>query len=192
MQANISSAKSCEWYTPPEYIQLARYFLGGEIDLDPASSLEANEIVGASRIYTQEEDGLKMPWEAKNIFCNPPYSYTDENGKVHKCMNDWTEKIFKEFSDKKQLAYRKRLILLVNANVGTAWFSKLLQKSTSVCFVNKRIRFLSPAGAKNSPVKGNAFFLFSAPSLANDFKIKEYNNFKRCFSSIGACYLTGV
>jgi len=42
------------------------------IDLDPASSLEANKTVRA--FYVEEEDGLKLGFsrESNRIFCNPP------------------------------------------------------------------------------------------------------------------------
>src|SRR5262249_56141272 len=60
-----------EWYTPARYIELAREVLG-EIDLDPASSAKAQEIVKAQRYFTLEQDGLIRPWHGR-VWLNPPY-----------------------------------------------------------------------------------------------------------------------
>lgn len=62
---------SVDWWTPPYIIDASRRALGGTIDLDPASSPEANVKIRAKRIYTEEQDGLAFPWEGR-IFLNPP------------------------------------------------------------------------------------------------------------------------
>lgn len=57
--------------TPPDWAEMARAALGGHIELDPMSEPIFNEIVRASVIYTESEDGLRLPWNARTVFLNP-------------------------------------------------------------------------------------------------------------------------
>ena len=51
----LKSSESVEWYTPKKYIEAARIVMGN-IDLDPASSKMANEIVKAPAYFTRDDD----------------------------------------------------------------------------------------------------------------------------------------
>ena len=53
---NQTSGK-VEYYTPPRIIEAARRTMG-RIDLDPASSVKANETVKAQHIFTAADNGL--------------------------------------------------------------------------------------------------------------------------------------
>ena len=64
------SSKSAEHFTPIVIVEAARRTLG-RIDLDPASTQEANKIIRAGRIYTKAENGMKAGWSGR-VFLNPP------------------------------------------------------------------------------------------------------------------------
>ncbi len=63
-----------EWYTPADIIEAARATMRG-IDLDPASSAEADEVVKAGRYLTKMDDSLRTDciWSG-NVWMNPPFS----------------------------------------------------------------------------------------------------------------------
>lgn len=70
------SSDSNEWYTPRDYCSMVRHTLGGTIDLDPATSKAANEVVRAKEICTideYDESEVHRKWEEANtIYLNPP------------------------------------------------------------------------------------------------------------------------
>lgn len=143
----LHSSESKEWYTPLEYIEMAREVMGS-IDLDPASCNEAQTWILARRFFTIEDDGLTEPWNG-NIFLNPPYG-RNENHKSNQGV--WTAKLLEEYG-----AFRvNQAILLVNATPDRQWFHELWQ--FPICFCYKRIRFLAPYGGKpKSPTHPNVF-----------------------------------
>lgn len=73
-----------EWYTPPQFLELARAALGG-IDLDPASSDRAQKMVLAEQYFTKENDGLAQEWYGR-VWLNPPYAQPDIARFVEKMM----------------------------------------------------------------------------------------------------------
>ena len=64
------SAESVEHGTPEYLATKIRYSLGG-IDMDPASSRLANQVIRARRIYTKSSNGLDKPWLGR-VYLNPP------------------------------------------------------------------------------------------------------------------------
>jgi len=63
--------KNNEWFTPAQYVELAREVLGA-FDLDPASCEIANRTVKAAKFYSLEDDGLKYEWHGR-VWMNPPW-----------------------------------------------------------------------------------------------------------------------
>ena len=136
------SSESAEWYTPPFILEAARRVMG-RIDLDPASTASANEIVRATTFYDRQIDGLSQKWSGR-VWLNPPYG----RGKGHRSNMDlWSEKLISEYDD----GAVEQACLLVKATPSEIWFQKLWR--FPVCFTRGRLSFLNDLGL---PVRGNA------------------------------------
>lgn len=124
-RAYKNSSESNEWYTPPYVIELAREVMG-DIDLDPASSREANLKVKAGEIFSEETDGLLQDWFGR-VWLNPPYG--DEAGK-------FAHKLVEEYEN----GNVEQALLLVAARTDNQWFRKL--RKYPRCFLFGRIKFI--------------------------------------------------
>lgn len=151
---------SVEWYTPHEFIEMARSVMGG-FDLDPASNPKAQGWVKADKFYTKDDDGLKQPWFGR-VWCNPPYG---------KFTRLFIERGLQFYSD----GAVSECIFLVN-RTGAGWYMDLSERFDAICQVRKRISFLTPEGKP----EGN-------PRYYNDFLYlgKNAAKFREVFGDIG-------
>ncbi len=150
-----------EWYTPDEYLDLARTVLG-TIDLDPASSEQANSRVAATTFYSLEDDGLAQQWHG-NIWLNPPYSQPSISHFADKMVSEWNSMRVES------------AIVLTHNYTDTAWFHVLAQSASAICFTKGRIRFVAPDGTRAAPTQGQAFFYYGS----------DYEGFTTIFSEVG-------
>lgn len=125
----LAQSDQNDWRTPRKFLDAARAVLGG-IDLDPASSAEANETVQAGQFYTEEDDGLKKPWKG-TVWLNPPYG-----GQARLFI----ERLLREF----EVGNVTGACTLVNSHpTETKWFQELFRHT--VCFIRGRIDFGGPS-----------------------------------------------
>ena len=150
-----------EWYTPETYIIAARDVMGG-IDLDPASSEQANECVRAAEIFTIEDDGLMREWHGR-VWLNPPYAQPAISYFAQKVAKEWNE------------GNIDSAIVLTHNYTDTTWFHGLANSCQAICFTRGRIGFLSPNGTKAAPTQGQAFFYFG----------EDVERFAAVFADIG-------
>ena len=123
-------AGDVEWYTPGPIVEAATRVMG-RIDLDPASCAVANGVVGARRIFTKADDGLKHDWRGR-VFLNPPYSQV--------LIASFIEKLVSHVRD----GSVPEAIVVVNSETQVRWFRTLSSVATAVCFPTGRIRFWKP------------------------------------------------
>lgn len=145
------STKSVEWYTPYHIIEAAKATLG-QIDLDPATTVEMNASIQASHIFTKETDGLNSEWPADvSIFLNPP------GGKVgNKSLAGlFWQKLMKHREDGK-LKHAIFVCFSLEAAQTTQGKGCPSVLEFSFCIPAKRISFIGENAEAQSPSHANA------------------------------------
>jgi phage N-6-adenine-methyltransferase len=150
-----------EWWTPEEYIELAREMLG-EIELDPATSEGAQRVVKTTRFYTKDENGLQQDWNGR-VWLNPPYA--------RKLIGKFIKKLCEEV----RVGRVTEAILLTHNYTSSAWFQdEIAPNASAICF-SERVAFEPPDGDPANPTQGQAFSYFG-PNV---------DRFEKIFGSVG-------
>jgi len=152
----LLSSDSVEWYTPEEYTNAARATMN-DIELDPASNPIANNWIRARRYFTEQDDGLSLPWESCAVWLNPPYGTTD-TGESN--QEKWTRRLISEF----ECGNVTQACCLVNSATGNQWFQPLW--SFPICFVSSRIKFLDRNCEKQAQPTHSNVVVYIGPNKA--------------------------
>jgi len=150
----ILSSQLQTWCTPPLYLDAVRAVFG-DIELDPASCASANRIVCAARYFTEEQNGLLLPWYAHTVWLNPPY------GRIGAKSNQaaWAEKLLTEYAH----GHIQQAIALFSANTDTRWFHQLF--AFPLCFTRGRIAFFAPGTQETrSGNTSGSVFVYCGPN----------------------------
>ena len=141
--ARASFSGNNEWYTPAEWIEMARSAMGS-IDVDPASNATAQHTVQAAEWYDQERDGLKHNWPG-NVWLNPPYA--------RGLIDVFIDKLVAQF----QSGTTKQAVVLVDNRTDTRWFHILCSAASAVAFTKGRVNFYNETVESSSPTNGSVF-----------------------------------
>lgn len=126
-----------EYYTPAYIVETAREVMGS-IDIDPASSMIANQTIKATIFYTKEDNGLLHPWYG-NGWLNHPFSKGEEVCIEQKCKKktcqkrgyhctervpsnaEWIDYLISEYLNR----HLKQFCQICYASVSEKWFRPL-------------------------------------------------------------------
>ena len=151
----------CEWYTPPNIIDLAREVLGN-INVDPASNEIAQEWIKADTYFTEDTNGLDKPWKGK-VWVNPPY------------FTPTLRKFTKKFLDEYINGTMVEGIMLTNQGTDTQ-FNIPLQKGLQA-YTNGRISFLQPDLTEKGKGSRGSLFTYLGPNPKKFIEVFTRDNF---------------
>lgn len=151
------SAKNPNYETPGNIVEAARKVLG-VIDLDPASTAQANKRVKAKKIYTKKDDGLKKKWFGK-VFLNPPGGVAPSGQKFRSSANLWLWKL-RDQIDKGRVTEA----IFVGFSIEVLQYGQMGRTLATVpfCIPRKRVAFINPETSEpdNQPGHANAILYF--------------------------------
>ena len=158
------------WQTPAEVFEAATRAFGAQIDLDPASCLEAylrpKPEFRPKFFYTEKMNGLQLNWFG-NIFLNPPYG-KGENGETDPGAKIFTEKLIKEVQAERVTG---AIMVLNLQSVPTIWFQNLNEKlKLTWAIARKRIDFFGMKAKSGSgeraygASRNGTIFLYYGPN----------------------------
>lgn len=135
-----------EWYTPPHIIEAAVEVMGA-IDLDPASSSQANASIGATDFYTINNSGLTHQWHGR-VWLNPPYASD--------LVSRFVDKLVEEYV----IDRVTEACLLSNNATETKWFQHAVRVANAVCFPEGRLSYWYPDRTSKTPLQGQAIIYY--------------------------------
>lgn len=160
-------------YGTPDWVYEWANYIYGPFDLDAASS-ETNK--RCMRFFTKEDDALTRAWDAKKVWCNPPYSI--KGGSILA----WVNKAIKEVVD----GNANRVCLLIPADSSTRYYERCYDNAMHIVKFKGRLKF--KGAPKNKPCPHPSMLVvFDAVNygpastfLKRDQRIHTDWSFKRC------------
>jgi hypothetical protein len=157
------------YFTPENILDAVRAYFGGPIPLDPAT--EPTNPTKALKFYTEQMNGLVLPWDAP-VFINPPFGTA-------------IVPFIKRMDEYAKQGLQIIALLPCGARFSTKYWQAhaLVPELKAICFVKGRVKFLRPDGtvAKQNPY---------------DSQIYGYNvdqsKFHSCFKDIGRIVFTTI
>ena len=152
---SLFSTGKNDWATPQDlFDELDAEFC---FTLDPCSSSENTKCL---RHYTEADDGLKQDWSGETVFCNPPYSSSQQTEWVQKCYE-----------------HGKRggtAVMLIPARTDTRRFHDYILKDAEIRFIRGRLKFGDSVNSAPFP----SMVIIFGPRAKKGCDVIKNNNFR--------------
>ena len=161
-----------EHMTPPDIVECARVALGGNIDLDPASTAKANLDVKARAYYTKEDNALIHPWNG-NVFLNPPGGKVDGQSQ---------QKLFWQYLMQEYRAKRTKSAVFLSFSLEFLQTSQVKPYGLPtphdfiVCFPSRRIAYFTESGERGASPPHASCVIYVGT---------DWTRFRKAFAGVG-------
>lgn len=187
---------SKDFVSPPELIATTAAFFGGSVDLDPASSEHANQVVQADKYFNWQQNGLNQIWKAKNIYLYPPKDialkheqpkptrlFTKNTQFKKSNQRVWLEQAYKKWLHKE---FEQGILFITSAEVALI-STQRINFDFPVCIMKEKPRLLLDDATlkplKNCRVFG---FIYLLPPVTK--YEASVSKFREMYSTLGRVY----
>jgi hypothetical protein len=185
-----------DFVSPPNLVAVTTSFFGGQIDLDPASSEEANVLINAYRFFTQVDNGLNQIWKAQSVYLYPPRDFLlfNEQPPDHvlfkrkrrfqkSAQRVWLEEIMRKY---KRAEFEEAIIFLTSSEVALLVTQKL-KIDLPMCIMKEHPQLLldEPGLPKLTNTRCLGFVLYLPSPTNTEQRIMDFTT---QFSILGRVY----
>ena len=185
-----------DFVSPLDLVATTTAFFGGEIDLDPASSTNANYVIQANRFFNWEQNGLHQSWKAKNVYLFPPRDLLLKHEQPKSPVLFQKKLFFKKSAQRVwlELCYHKWLrqefeeavVLITSSDVALIGTQKM-GIDTPICILREHPKLMedTPDLKPLKRTKVYGFVFYFPPTLNIERKVAEFSN---QYSLLGRVY----
>ena len=186
-----------DFVSPIDVLAAATAFFGGQIELDPASSDNANRLVQAQKYFTPQHQGLKQLWKAKSLYLYPPRErllgveqppdrllWTKKKRFTKSAQRVWMEEMFRKYTLGE---FEEGLLFLTSTDVALLVAQKV-GLDLPLCILKEHPK-LRQDDEEFTKVSTNKIygFLYYFPSI--EHTEKRILEFSSLFSTLGRVYI---
>lgn len=188
---------SVDFVSPVDVLATVTGFFNGQIDLDPASSHNANNLIQATKYFCPEHQGLKQTWKAKNVYLYPPrdrligveqppnrFLWKKQQRFAKSAQRVWTEEMLRkyrlgEFEEGILFLTSTEVALLVSQKIGLDFPFCILKDHPEIRQDDKEF-----SKVKTNKIYGFVYY-FPSPTQIE----KRVMEFNELFNTLGRVYI---